>query len=352
MQVGIIGAGIQAKNAHLPAFKSLENIEVIGIADINEEAANLISKKFNIPKVYSDYHNLLDDPNIDLISICTPHHLHKQMAVECAIAGKHILVEKPMATNVKDANEIVEATKKNGVQLCVVHNYRLFSSIKEAKKKIENGRIGEIISIHGHSHVFKSFGSRSSPWLFREDSAGIIEDAGSHLIDIVLYLNNFRNVKHITAAGGSFGGCLDLIMECQILIEFDNMSTVTLDISGLTGTKEIAGYVQGTGGLIHLDVRNDCVQETHQYSTPLDDLLLTSKKLNKIARGIINGSYFHGAKSLYPELINKFILSIENNTRPPITGEEGRMTALVIEGALKSIKEQRQIMVKQGKIVQ
>ncbi len=351
MQVGIIGAGIQAKTTHLPAFCSLDGVAVVGIADVDMASAELAAKKFDVPHTYTNFHDLLDDPHIDLISICTPHHLHKQMAVECALAGKHILIEKPMATTVNDANEIIEAARESGVKLCVVQNYRLFSSVKEAKKRIENGRIGEIISIHGHSHVFKSFGSRSSPWLFREDSAGIIEDAGSHLIDIALYLNSFKDIKSIYAIGGSFGGYLDLTMESQIMIEFENMSSITLDISGLSGTKEIAGYIQGTGGLLHMDVRNDCLQEIHQYSTPLDDVLFTFGKLNKIARGVISGAYFHGAKSNYLELIKQFTNSIENNTRPPITGEECRMVALIIEGAIKSIKEERRIIVEQGELI-
>jgi len=346
MKIGIIGAGIQAKAAHLPAFCSLQNVKVAGIADIDENAAESLAEKFGVPLIYTDYHDMLDDSSIDLISICTPHHLHKQMSVECALAGKHVLIEKPMAPTVNDANAIIEAAKDGGVKLCVVQNYRLFPSLKEAKNKIENGRIGEIITIHGHSHVFISFGSRSAAWLIREDSAGVIEDAGCHLIDIVLYLNNFEKIKSIYATGGNFGGHNDLILQSQIMIEFENGSSAALDISGLAGTKEIAGYVQGTGGLLHLDVRNDNIQEIHQYSTPIDDLIFTYNKLNKIAKGAISGSYFHGAKSNYLELIKQFINSIENNTKPPITGEEARMTAMVIESALRSIKEKRQIFVK------
>ena len=351
MQVGIIGAGIQAKNAHLPAFSSLDGVVVKGISDVNIKSADMLAKKFSVPDIYTDYHDMLNDPDIDLVSICTPHYLHKEMAIECAISGKHILIEKPMATTVKDADEIIKAIEINNVKLCVVQNYRLFSCVREAKEIIDSGRIGEIISIHGYSHVFKSFGSRSSPWLLKGASAGIIEDAGAHIIDIALYLNNFESIKSIYAVGGNFGGNLDLIMTSQITIEFENKSSVTLDISGLTGAKEIAGYVQGTGGLLNIDVRNDFLRETHQYGTPLDDILATYGKLNKIKKGIISGAYFHGAKSNYIELISDFIDCIRYNKKSPISAEEGRMIALIIEGAVKSIYEDRKIMVGNGEII-
>ena len=345
MRVGIIGAGIQAKVSHLPTFSKIEGVEVIGIADVNEESAKLLARKFDIPYVYTDYHDLIGNDTVDLISICTPHHLHKQMAVDCALAGKHILIEKPMVTTVKDADDILHAVKENNIKLCVVQNYRLFPAIKESKRRINNSRIGEIISIHGYGHVFQSFGSRSSPWIFRAGSAGIIEDFGAHLIDIILYLNDFNRIKKVFAIGGNFGGNLDSIVHCQIMIEFENTSTATLDLSYLSGAKEVAVFIHGTGGQLHVDVRNDFLRETHQYDTPLDDLSLSLAKLNKIAKGIINKTYFLGPKLYHFEIINSLINSIEKNSKILIPGEEGRSTALIIESALKSIKEQRQIIV-------
>jgi len=342
MRIGIIGAGIQARVAHLPAFSKIEGVEVMGIADIHEKSAKILAEKFNIPNVYTDYHDLIRNNDVDLISICTPNYLHKQMAVDCALAGKHILIEKPMATTVKDADEIIEAAKENGVKLCVVQNYRLFPSVKETKRRIENGRIGEIISIHCYGHLLQSFGSRS--WIFKS-VLGVIEDFGPHLIDIILYLNNFDDVKKVYAIGGNFGGHLDLIVYAQIMIEFKNKSIATLDLSWLSGAKEIAMYVQGTGGLLHTDIRNNHIQEIHHFSTPLDDISSISKKLKTTMKGVINGGYFSGAKTYYTELIRNFIEHIESNKNLLITGEECRETALIIENAYKSIKENRPISI-------
>jgi len=346
MKVGIIGAGSQARKVQLPTFNSIEEVQLVGVADTDEESAKYVAKKFNIPEVYTDYRNLLNNKNIDLVSICTPHHLHKQMAVDCAQAGKHILIEKPMAVTVQDADKIKEAIKGNDVKLCVVQNYRLFPSVQETKNIIENGRIGEIISMHAHMLDSPPLGAGSSDWrISRQESAGVIEDIGPHLIDIVLYLNDFKTIKQIYAMGGNIGGNIDVIDHAQIMIEFENRSLATSDLSWMTGAKESALYIQGTGGLLHCDIRNNHVQEIHQYSTLLDDVPDTIKKVSKIAKGAITGDYFIGAKQYFLKIVTDFIESIEKNTKPPMSVEEGRNVALVIESAFRSIKEQRLIIV-------
>ena len=345
MKVGIIGIGIQAKNVHLPTLNSMEEVEIVGIADINEERVKHISKQYGISNVYRDYCDLLNNDSIELVLICTPLQLHKKMAIDSAFAGKHILVEKPMATTVRDADEIKAAVKENDVKLCVLQNYRLFPAIKDTKARIGEGRIGEIISIHAHMLDFSPMGSGFSEWRIEsQDGAGLIEDIGPHLIDIVLHLNESK-IKQIYATGGSIGGNINLIDHAQIMIEFEDKSLATLDLSWMTGAKEIALYIQGTGGLLHCDVRNNQVQEIHQYSTPMDDISNTIKKVNRIARDVMTGDYFIGAKMFHKEIVKEFIEAIENNTKSPITVEEGRRTALVIESALKSIRNREPVFI-------
>jgi len=342
MKVGLIGAGVEAKEVQLPTFSSIEEIELVAVADINEKSAKLAAERFDIPEVYRDFHDLLNNKDIDIVSICVPYYLHKKIAVDCAKAGKHILIEKPMAITVQDANEIKEAIEENDVKLCVVQNYRLFPSVIESKNIIEKGRIGETISIHAHMLDFPSI---SSEWRMNR-RFGLIEDIGSHLIDIVLYINDFKMIKQIYAMGGNIGGNIDIIDHAQIMIEFEDRSLATLDLSRMTGAKEIALYIQGSGGLLHCDVRNNHVQEIHQYSTPLDDIPNTIKKVTKIMKGAVTGDYFIGAKQYFMNIVTDFIESIKRDTEPPMTVEEGRYVALVIESASKSIKERRPVIIK------
>ncbi|RLE03298.1 MAG: hypothetical protein DRI99_05070 [Candidatus Aminicenantes bacterium] len=344
MRVGIIGVGSQAKNVHLPTLNSMEEVEIVGIADINEERVKDISKQYEILNAYTDYRDLLNNDNIDLVLICTPSYLHKKMVVESASAGKHVLVEKPMATTVKDADEMINAAKENDIKLCVVQNYRFFPSVKDTKARIKKGRIGEIISMHAYMLDFPPLGAGYSEWRIEgKDSAGVIEDIGPHLIDIVLHLNDSK-IEQIYATGGCIGN-LDLIDHAQIMIEFEDKSLATLDLSWMAGAKEIALYIQGTGGLLRCDVRNNHVQEIHQYNTPLDDLSSIIRKMRGIVRDVMTGDYFVGPKKFHKEIIRNFIVSIENNTKSPVTGEEGRKTAVVIESALKSIRNREPVFI-------
>src|SRR4030042_2705734 len=103
MKVGVIGCGMIAKKAHMPAYKSLENVELIAVSDNNEQRAKSCAKEFGVKKYFSDYHELLKE-DLDLVSICTPNFTHAQITKESAQAGVHVLVEKPMATNLQEAD--------------------------------------------------------------------------------------------------------------------------------------------------------------------------------------------------------------------------------------------------------
>ncbi len=345
MNVGIIGSGTQVRTAHLPALSKNKNVNICAISDINEKSARLLAKKYQIPDVYRDYTEMLNRDDLDFVVICTPNHLHKKMIVDSAVEGKHVVVEKPMTTTVKDADEVIKTCKDNNVKLCVVHNYRLFPCVREAKYRLEKGRVGEIITINAHAHVFPLIGGPSTHWVVRENSGGIIEDIGPHMFDIILYLNGFKSIRKIYAVGGNFGGKLDLVTNAQIFLEFDDESTAFVDLSWMSGAKEIALYLQGTGGLIKLDIRNNYLEENHQHNTPFEEVTSFSKKMRTLGRDVLSKRYFMGAKYNYVSLYEDFIEALAKNKKTPITGEEARQTVFLIEESLRSIKEKKVIEV-------
>ncbi len=115
--IGIIGCG-EISVAHNKAYKELpDHVDVIALSDVVEATARRRAQEFGVDTVYTDYHDLLADKRIDVVAICTPHHLHAPVAIAAANAGKHVLVEKPMCLNVGEVNEMIEASKRNGIKL-------------------------------------------------------------------------------------------------------------------------------------------------------------------------------------------------------------------------------------------
>ncbi len=343
MRVGVIGCGAIARKAHLPALKSINNIDVWAVSDINRRVAERVAKKFNVPNIYTDYKELLKDDSIKTVIICTPSFSHAEIAIESARAGKHILVEKPLAMNIKEAVEIIKATKDNNVKLCCVFNYRYFPAVQNAKEKISSGSLGNIVSMYGVAHTHFPISWTRSTWLYHK--GGALDDFGPHLIDMICWLNG-SEVKEVYAMGGDFLRTMNFINYIQILMRFENRSLSIADISWLTGPFLFTINVHGTGGHLNLDVRYNHLEEIHGVPTPLDDLRSFKRKMITIAKDIISKAFFKGALAFYKQIYEDFFFSIEKGGEPPISGEEGLRVTAISEAAKISIKEKRPIYLK------
>ena len=120
MNVGIVGAGAVARRAHIPTIKQIRGIDLIAISDPNENALRKVSSEFNIRKTYRDYIDLLEDPSIDIVDICSPTHTHVEVILEAIGRGKHVLVEKPLALSLADAIRISNELNKTSLKLCCI----------------------------------------------------------------------------------------------------------------------------------------------------------------------------------------------------------------------------------------
>jgi len=331
-----------AKRAHLPAFKSLSNVELQAVADVNETAAKAATKNFGIPKFFTNYKEMLNDPSIDLVSICVPSPLHAEVAIEAAKKGKHILVEKPLALTVRDAQTILHATKENNVKLCVVHNYRYFPAMQEIKRRIDVGNLGQIVTVHAVAHTRLPLSWTPALWLYK--GGGALDDFGPHLIDAILWLNGTK-VKKVCALGGDFLGNMNCINYIQVLMEFENKAVAVGDISWVTDNTAFTLNIHGTGGRIFADIVFNHFIETHGSPTPVNDFKNFYKKMDILAKGIFSGKLFRGAGIFYKTIISQFINSIESGTDAPISGEEGLAVVAVSEAAKISLAENRFVMI-------
>lgn len=338
MRVGVVGAGAIATKAHIPALSSLEGVEVAGLADADLSKANALAKKYKIAKTYKDYKDLLRE-EIDIVIICAPSSLHARIAVDALVEGKHVLVEKPLAMTVSEADQIRDQAKNTKLKVGVVFNYRYYPAVSMALAKIREGRVGHVTSIVGVSHTRPPMmGWAPSAWFYSE--GGVIDDFGPHLFDLTTLIANSDPLR-VTAVGRDMAGSMGCVNQAQVFTEFKNGISAMSDVSWMVGTRRVNSTIYGTGGDMFLDVICNFTRETHGEVTPMDDLrylLGRSSSITKLAR---SGRLFFGALYYHRTLIQEFIASIERN-QPPSPGlDDGVRVVQICQAARISAAEGR-----------
>ncbi|MBQ4564331.1 MAG: Gfo/Idh/MocA family oxidoreductase [Lachnospiraceae bacterium] len=189
LKVAIIGAGGIAKNAHLPGYAKMDNVEVVAICDIKIEKAKNLAEKYNIPQVFEHYKDVLELPELDAIDICTPNYLHSTIAVEAFEHGLHVFCEKPDAVSVAEAEKMKAAAEKSGKVLMVMRNNRYMQISSFLKKYIEDGNMGEIYAARCGWQRRRGIPGKGGWFTTKEQSGGgPLIDLGVHMIDLTIWL--------------------------------------------------------------------------------------------------------------------------------------------------------------------
>jgi predicted dehydrogenase len=195
IRVAIVGCG-RISDLHQMGYRGREDAKIVAVCDINKAHAKKKAKEWGVERVYTDYQQVLDDREVDVVELLTPHHLHCPMTVQAAGAGKHISVQKPMALSAAEADEMISAADKAGVILRVYETFVYYPPAVRAKQMIEAGEIGEVRAVR--MHVSTGTGDTSwdvplSAWLWRlnEKKCGggpLVFDHGYHLFSLGYYL--------------------------------------------------------------------------------------------------------------------------------------------------------------------
>jgi predicted dehydrogenase len=337
MQVGVIGAGAIARRGHLPALNSLEGIELIGLADVDNQALRSVSKRFGVEKTYNDYKEMLRT-EIDAVIVCVPTQLHSVVVVDAANAGKHVLVEKPLSSTTAEAQEIVAAAKRNAVIITTVQNYRYFPAIQEMYRRLADGRIGRLLSIDGACHTRPPMSWTRGTWLYQ--FGGVLDDFAPHIFDMACWFAN-SDIADVHAYGDDYVGNMQCINHALVSVRFENNTLATTSASWLMGTSKVTLGLYGTGGTMMTDIQTNNFVEAHGFSTPLDDLRYVSRKMLNIARLGLSGRLFQGAMQFYPKLLSDFFRSIERKSPPIVSLEESARVVAILDTARAQLRSGR-----------
>ena len=245
IKFAVVGVG-SIGSRHLAVIEAESRARLVDICDIKSDVCEKYSGLYNV-RAYSDFAQMLGKTSADVINICTPHGLHAPMAIEAAKAGKHILVEKPMALTVEDTYRMDEAARKNDVRLMVVWQNRHNVPIKLAKKALEDKALGQIYIIHCSVlwNRPQSYYDRSS-WLGRKElEGGALYTQCSHFIDLLIYM--FGEIQRVNSIGETKSHSIE-IEDCGIaMMKFKSGVLGTLSYTNCVYNKNYEGSITIVG---------------------------------------------------------------------------------------------------------
>jgi UDP-N-acetylglucosamine 3-dehydrogenase len=307
--VAVIGTGGWGKN-HVRVYKELASTELAAVCDVNAERAKALASQFGV-KAYKNSTRMLKNKEIEAVSVCTWSTKLAGEALKALKAGKHVLVEKPMATNTKQAEKLLETAEQNDLHLTVGFLMRFIPGLQHIRGAVENKKIGELVC---------ATAKRVSQWPERIGDVGVVKDTAIHDIDVMQYIFN-EDPINVYAKTGSMRH-IKFEDYAQIMLTYKDGKSAFIESNWLTPYKTRLLTVTGSGAIMKLD-----------YMT--QELWIEDPKENLQPRYIWQ-------EPLKLEL-QHFADCILEKKKPLITGVDGLKALQVAEAALRSSAKNRAI---------
>ncbi|MEH7387393.1 Gfo/Idh/MocA family oxidoreductase [Bacillus sp. JJ1521] len=336
VKIAVIGCGSIAQHRHLPEYAMNENVEIVAVCDIVEERVHKVASEYDVI-AYTNYEELLANPGVEAVSVCTPNYLHAPVSIAALEAGKHVLCEKPMATSKQEAMNMIEAAKKSNKKLMIGHNQRFVASHQKARQLIEEGVLGKIYSFrttfgHGGPEGWSVDGKES--WFFKKNEAfiGAMGDLGVHKTDLLRFLlgEEFVEVGSFIETSAKENADVDDTAVCILRTESGIIGTLAASWSYVS-KEDNSTIFYGEKAILRIE------------DDPVANVIIQYKngEVVKFELGGIQTNEDGGQTNSH--VISHFIQSIVTDTIPPVTGEEGMKSLQVILSALES-KETKKII--------
>jgi len=284
LKVGVVGLG--AMGQHHTRLYSQLNCELVGVADANAERAKEIGEKYNI-KYYSDYHGLLSE--VEAVSIAVPTTLHHAVAMDFLREGVHCLVEKPIAFDLHEAEEMIEAAERNQVNLAVGHIERFNPAVVKLKQIVDEGTLGKLLILSTR---------RVGPFVPRIRDVGIVIDSATHDIGVIKYLIGKDPIGVFSRVGS-----LKHLKEDYAIIVLDFVGTTAcIEVNWFTPHKVRTLVATGSEGIAYLDYIEQTVRVCNSHDADVAEI--------------------RKAEPLKLE-VEDFLKSVAEGKKPAVDGVEG-----------------------------
>jgi UDP-N-acetyl-2-amino-2-deoxyglucuronate dehydrogenase len=331
----ILGCGRIAFK-HLEAIEgNSEKAEIVAVCDVVEDRAKEYGEKLNVP-YFTSLTEMLKQENIEIVSLCTPSGMHPKHGIEVAQSGKHVLTEKPMGTNYKDAKELIDTCDREGVQLHVVHQNRLNTTIDTLKKAVDKGRFGKIYSVQVNvfwtrPQEYYDAAKWRGTWEF---DGGCFMNQASHYVDLIDYL--VGDVESVMCYTSTMERKIEAEDTGVAAFKFRNGALGTLNVTMLTYPKNLEGSftILGEKGTVRIGgVAVNKVEEWNFDSYDDDDKLVQEASYDTAS------VYGFGHTGYYSNVIE----AIQTGNRPPVCGRQGLKSLELILALYKSSRENKRV---------
>ncbi len=340
IRVGIVGCGMISE-IQAEAIAGVSGARVSAFCDNTRQRAQERAQKFG-GAVYTRVQDLASDPEVDLVSICTPSGLHMEAAITAAQAGKHVMVEKPIEVTLERVDPIIAVCRERGVKLGAIFPRRFLASSQALKQAIDAGRFGEIVLASVYIKWFRSADYyASSDWrgTYRFDGGGALMNQGVHGIDLLQWLmGGVRKLSAFAATRAHAG------------IEVEDVAVVSLEfhsgalgvVEGTTGAwpgQKLRIEICGSKGNV---VMEDEAIHKWQFERELPEDASIRRRFAD-SSGSSNGA--SDARAIgsegHRQQFDDFVRAIRENRRPAVDGAEARVAVAIITAAYRSARERR-----------
>ena len=342
IKVGVIGTGGIANAAHLPGYAAIpDECEIYALCDIAPEPLKKTAEKYNVTRTFDDHRKLLELPEIDAISVCTPNYAHYEVTMDALNAGKNVICEKPIAMNATQAAEMVAASRKNGKILQIGYHSRFIPSNQALKRFIDNGDLGDIYYARAQALRVRGIPGWGVFIDKEKQGGGPLIDIGVHILDLTLWM--MGHPKPVAASGityQKFGKRDDVVgfmgqwdykkftVEdmAAALIRFDNGATVMLESSFVAN--------------IEKDIFSTALFGT-EGGAQTDPFLITQEKHKSVFN--FTPKVANSNANPYFAEIKDYIACVREGREPVVTGEHGLAVAKIMDAIYKSSETGREV---------
>jgi predicted dehydrogenase len=325
MKLAVIGVGSMGRN-HVRVLKDIPDIDLVGVVDVNVGTAQVMARRYGV-RVFGDYSSLFEETPPDALVIAVPTIHHHEIAMAAIQRGMHLLVEKPIAAKVSEAQEMIDAARRKGVFLMIGHIERFNPAVLELKRRIDRGELGQVFMLHAR---------RQSPYPGRIQDVGVASDLATHELDMMRYLAN-SEVAHMSAEVSyvlRHSGREDIIFG---LLRFENGVLGILDVNWVTPTTVREISITGERGMFVVNYLNQdlCFYENPaRLSAPEGTIWDFTVQAGNMTRFQINRR-----EPLRSEL-EAFIESIRKGIPPPVDGADGLQALRLAQGIIAQRKQE------------